>query len=445
MKLPSLDPTTAFVTVVATPLLYLVLKRIVIALKHLARYIIDWLMFALSRTVIHSMSARISLRQYCRNQLASHQTRFLQVPGSGDVTLETDRIFVPLTLEMRGVRDRTFSHRDILEAGHRLRVVGDPGSGKSSLVKRILRDSCRQALAAPGKSRLPIMIELKSFVPPGGPMTSEELGSWAYNEVRRSVIVTRVYEMGTCFDNYVASTGILVLLDGLDEVASNTYLRTAEALQSLSRRLQAEGPNNAIILTTRTQFHQQVRDQFVNDLPPTLTVRSFKPSEIYEFLTRWPFESNNNEIVARIYGDLTDKPTLREMCSNPLVLAMYVANDQTGDQTDLPDTRTAFYSKITEELLVARRARQLGSTARTSLREQRESILGRLAFEHLTDPKQAPNSLRWDQALRVVAELLHLEDSDDAEEYLRVLANETGLIREEQQRRIVSVHTPDLL
>ncbi|MDQ6949717.1 MAG: NACHT domain-containing protein, partial [Actinomycetota bacterium] len=269
---------------------------------------------------------------------------------------------------MRGVGDRTFSLGDLLEAGSRIRIVGDPGSGKSSLVKRLLRDCCREGVSDPKSARIPIIMELKSFVPPED-LGNERIAEWALGELRRTVIATPVFEMGECFDNYLGTTGLLVMLDGLDEVASDAYQRTSEAVRSLSRSLQALSPNNVVILTMRTQFHQQVRDHFSEEFPPTLHIRAFKPSEIYDFLTRWPFGSDARESVSRIYSDLTDKPTVREMCTNPLVLAMYVANDQVSDRTDLPDTRTAFYGKVTEELLVARRARQLGTTARTSLRE----------------------------------------------------------------------------
>ena len=56
-----------------------------------------------------------------------------------------------------------------------------------------------------------------------------------------------------------------------------------------------------------------------------MTLKSFSPSDIYEFLTRWPFKTKKTLHITRIYNELTDRPTLREMCTNPLILAMYVA------------------------------------------------------------------------------------------------------------------------
>jgi len=315
-----------------------------------------------------------------------------------------------------------------------VRVVGDPGSGKSSLVKRIFRDACRTAMWEAKDTRLPIIVELKRFTPPKTATEEPELASWAVNELRSTVTAVEGYAMGELFDSYISNNGLLVLLDGLDEVSSEAYERTATALRALSRRLEHASSENAIILTMRTQFHQQVRDDFADDFPPTLYIRAFSPGEIYTFLNRWPFRHNKARAITRIYSDLTDRPTLREMCSNPLVLAMYVSNDQSSDATNTPDTRTAFYSQVVEELLVARRSRQLGLAARSTLREQREAILGRLAYQNLTDANRPPNSLSWREALEVVSDVYGCDHSDVAERYFRELARDTGIISEERER-----------
>jgi predicted NACHT family NTPase len=346
--------------------------------------------------------------------------------------LKTDDIFVTLTLEYGGNREGRFSHRDLLTAGDRLRIVGDPGSGKSSLVKRVFRDACAEGIHNSRKARIPIMLELKEWDPPRTKVGAEALGKWALDDLRARVAAVKGYEMEEFFNSYVATVGVLVLLDGLDEVSGSAFDRAANAIIGLSRQLELLSPNNVIVLTMRTQFHRQVSDRFTDHFPPTLYIRSFTPPEIYDFLTRWPFRDNQEATIARIYSDLTDRPTLRDMCSNPLILSMYVANDQSSESFGLPETRTEFYSKVTEELLIARRARQLGSTAaRSTLRNQREAILGRLAFDNLADRNQPANSLRWDHALKVVSEVIQSDDMDLSEAHLRELSKETGLVTEE--------------
>jgi hypothetical protein len=426
------DPLTALVTTVLLPTCWLLFRLLARAIKKWATYSFEGMLWILSRTIMHRFSASISMRQYCRKQLGTERSKYLPVPGS-DVLLRTDDIFVPLTLEYGGNREGKFSHRDLLNAGDRLRIVGDPGSGKSSLVKKLFRDACSEGLRKPRKSRLPVVVELKELEPPNDKAGEEALGKWALAELRRRVVETKGYKPEELFDSYAITTGLLVLLDGLDEVSSSAYDKMTNAIVGLSHELERLSSSNAVVLTMRTQFHRQISDHFTNDFPPTLYIRPFTPPEIYDFLSRWPFKDSPEDPITRIYSDLTDRPTLREMCSNPLVLSMYVANDQGSDPFDLPETRTEFYSKVTEELLVARRARQMGSTkARSVLREQREAILGKLALDHLSDPYEPANSLPWDRGLKVVADVLQTDDLDVAEQRFRELARETGLVTEER-------------
>jgi hypothetical protein len=244
-----------------------------------------------------------------------------------------------------------------------------------------------------------------------------------------------VYNIEKCFDIYANKSGLFIILDGLDEVSTGSYPRVATALNALAVRLQELGENNVVLLTMRTQFHQQTKVDFEGTFPTVLAVKRFSPSDIYEFLTRWQFNTSTQmESVVRIFNDLSDRPTLREMCTNPLVLSMYVAQDQIGGQQFAPDSRTEFYSKVAEELLIRRRGKQIGAVeSQTIVREQRQRILGRVALEHLSDETQSANHLKWDDAVRVVREVAGLERKPDAEKYLRELAKETGLIGEEQE------------
>jgi hypothetical protein len=347
------------------------------------------------------------------------------------VALDVDEVFVPLTLELGG-RNKTFTNSNLLEAGSRLVVVGDPGCGKSTLIKRLFRDTCQDTLNSPSHGRLPIRAELKSLAPPTANVNNADAGDWLLQQLKRSVSQIEGFEMSRLFDAWVTDAGLLILLDGLDEVASERYSSVANEIRGLSRRLAELSSNNVVVLTMRMQFHQQVRHELEQSYPLTLYVRPFLPNEIFTFLNRWPFGEDRKQNANRIYSELTDRPTLREMCSNPLVLAMYVENDYESEGTDAPDTRTQFYDKVVTELLIKRRRRQEVATGRAvSLRSQREQILGELALQNLLDPDQPANSLGWSAAIPIVQSVWNC-DASDAEGRLRELASETGLISEER-------------
>ena len=63
--------------------------------------------------------------------------------------------------------------------------------------------------------------------------------------------------MEECFDTYAENTGLFVLLDGLDEVSTSDYARVQSAIIGLSQRLSQMSERSIIVLTMRTQFHQQ--------------------------------------------------------------------------------------------------------------------------------------------------------------------------------------------
>jgi len=418
------DPWTAVVTLVIAPVVYVVLRTIGRHLKVLGKFATEGLLYAASRLFMRSLSARISLRKYCSMVLSS--TRYVHVPSRADVAIEIDQIYVTLSLDRHDGGEQAFNHTDLFAAGNRIRVVGDPGSGKSSLIRRLLRDAARQAIDAPTKSRFPVLFELANIDIPDD-VPSSTLGKWLLERIRSQASEADVYGIAECFDAYAGTSGVLLLLDGLDEISTAQYERAQAAITQLSDLLAKKTEHNTVVLTTRVQFHQQIRRAYTSTFPAVLFLKPFTPTDIYDFLTRWPFAPDGRLKISRIYAELTDRPTLRELCGNPLMLSMYVAEAQEQAHEVIPDSRTEFYATIAEELLIARRARQTGpQIARQSLRQTREHLLGKLALDHILDPRQPENSLSWRAGVDAVSEIMNVT-GDEAERKFEELSKETGL------------------
>jgi hypothetical protein len=178
--LPSfdLDLRTFFLTAVLLPLLYFFVKLVVRYLKELGGYAIEGVLYWATRAIKHSLAGALTLRRYARLQLAG-QSGYLYIPSRGDVKVEIDRVFVTLTLERQGGPKSQYTHADLLEVGNRLRIIGDPGSGKSSLVKRLFRDACLDAIAHPRRSRLPMLLELKTLKLGARRLGEKQLGDFS--------------------------------------------------------------------------------------------------------------------------------------------------------------------------------------------------------------------------------------------------------------------------
>lgn len=426
--LPGIAATTASLLV---GLLAWFTRRV---LKNNRGAVLDALYWITGRFITRSTQRYVNARRYFHNCLQSSVSSHLPVPGRVGIGLNIDESFVNLTLDRGLVSSRTYTHMNILDAGSRLIIVGDPGSGKSTLVKRILRDECRLGTSRPAEARLPIIVRLSQFIPPALPLSAEEMTDWAISELRKQVAQVPGYKMEQLFESYSQRSGLMVLLDGLDEVSTPNFGNVARAVVSLDQRLSALGPRNVIVMTMRQSFYDQVGSHFIDSFAQILRVKSFTANEVYEFLTRWPFDRHaRTHRINEIYGELAEHPNLRDMCTNPLVLAMYVANYESVEANDLPDTRTEFYSKIAHELLVARRSRQASSrTARSVLERQREHILGSIALANLLESEAPSNRISIDRAIETVKDILDSSSDEHAERSLNQIASETGLIVEEQ-------------
>ncbi len=401
--------------------------------KQYVVYLLDALFYRFGRFFFRRMAIGATLKRYATIQLSRADTRYLQVPGG--TPLEVDRIFVPLNLASG---DEKITDSSLLNfarrSGGRLRILGDPGSGKSSLSKKLYRSICLEVTVKDsGVRTLPILLELKTLNPPSELLHEPQLGDWLLEQLKAAVVGVEGFDTEGLFRVFLTDAGLTIFLDGLDEVSTANYPKMMMAINGLAGRLSQKSSSSVILLTMRTQFHTLVRADLERAYPAVLTIAPFTPGDIFEFLSRYPFGTRRTDKVSRIYADLTDRPTLREMCRNPLVLSMYVAHDQAGASGGVPDSRTAFYSTVSDELLVARRSRQMGTTARTTLREQREAILGHLALENLLNAEEPANHISYRDLCSIIGQVYRTSNPMDIEERLHEIVRDTGILNFERE------------
>jgi hypothetical protein len=402
-------------------------------------YVLGTLKLGLGRYVSSKLANQLGVRKYVKKCLSTFPTHLI-IPSVDNARISIDSAYVNLSLS--GAAVQRVSDESLLagQLGSVL-IFGEPGSGKSSLTKKIYRRSCVQAYTAPASSRLPLHFELRRCKWTEFDVAGEtSAGEWFYQQLMSHASdVKGLHNPSFVVQSTANKRGLIVLLDGLDEIPENRIHLATEAIIDVTKRLRGMSTETMVITTARTQLRGGLARDFLESVEAIYSLEPFTPSDIFEFLRKWPYQKDSLDQTQRIFTTIHEHRTLAEMCTNPLILSMYVAQDQRYTNSEnlgsvrLPDTRTEFYSSVIAELLLHRRAQQLGKgQGGLDSRRQREELLGSIALDHLYRSDDPANSISWVKAVATARSLIGLSSDHTAEAYLRALALETGIFSEER-------------
>jgi len=396
-------------------------------------YVAGSIRLAVTRRVRPRLAARIAVRTYADVTLKNF-TRHMPIPSRGRSTLDIERAYIRLSLS--ATLDRRVDDEVLLTAKGGVLVFGEPGSGKSSLTRKLHREALKQAYLRPMRSRLPLHLEL-------GKLRWDDLPSDRHDQIfwflailkERIARVKRVNQPGFVFDAFGKGPGFFITLDGLDEVPSDKVAVVQRALVATIETLTLESPETAVIVTARSQMRAVLARAFVERFGEVLTVTPFTPADVFAFLRRWEFPPKRRLAeVHRIFDHLRNNATLSEMCTNPLVLAMYVAEDElhteaAGSAVRLADTRAKFYDQVVGEFLFFRRQEQHSPTSSgMRLLVTRQELLGQIALDHLMYSDDPANVVSLARATRIAQRHWELDHPGQAAARLEQLAVDSGLV-----------------
>jgi WD40 repeat protein/transcriptional regulator with XRE-family HTH domain len=220
--------------------------------------------------------------------------------------------FTDLARPDRGVRDDLAGELLTLlraDQGRFLLVLGDPGQGKTFVVREVAR-----RIAAEAPHLVPILIELRDL---DRAQSVDQLVAAHLTAFGEELIDLRAF-------HYMLRQGRIVLLfDGFDELATRvTYDRAADHLATLLEAMQDQAK---ILVTSRGQHFQSAAQVFtalgerVGLLPQrrVLSIAGFSPTQIRSYLVnRYGSESAADERL-RLIGELED---LLGLAQNPRML-----------------------------------------------------------------------------------------------------------------------------
>lgn len=400
------------------------------------QYILGNIKLSVGRRFSPILARQFGLRSYASRSLASFPAH-LAVPSVDRLRLELDKAYIRLSLAaapQRRMQDATLLSPDAASA----LIFGEPGSGKSSLTRKLFREACMQAYLRPYQNRLPVHLELRT-VPWSSMLESEESPEvWLLRVIETAVTSLKgVHAPEFLYQAFQSGPGVIVFLDGLDEIPSAHLYPATSAIEAAVKALRQHSTSSMVVVTSRTQLRGLLPRAFINAFRQVLTVEPFTPADVFSFLRRWPFSGARLVESQRIFQRLRENASLMEMCSNPLVLSMYVAQDQrfsdVASLERLPDRRTEFYGEVIGELLFFRREEQLGrAVAGGQLRRDREQLLGAIALDHLAKTDDPANSVSFHRAVALTRRHFGLSTDAEAAAELVKLSIDTGLFTEER-------------
>lgn len=241
----------------------------------------------------------------------------------------------------------------VLERETRIAILADPGSGKSTLVKRLAvayaseQHRGKVADGLPDSGWLPLFIRCRT------------LGGDATKTIR--TILSQIPERGEfpevadAFEDLITSslrTGkVLLLIDGLDEIASAKD-RMSFALQL--RTFAATYPNVAMVLTSRKAGFRVVGGA-VSNICTWFGLDDFDDDDINAMTLAWHStvigESEKTGREAQALAEtIISTDRVRRLARNPLLLTtLLLVKRWVGD---LPRKRPILYEKAIEVLLM---------------------------------------------------------------------------------------------
>lgn len=266
---------------------------------------------------------------------------------------ETDRSSTALKFDIprrfRPIRANSGeTEADLLSRNQHIVLLGDPGAGKSTTLKRIARSLLTQGSSDPDGFQYPILVVLRDLRPD---MTlveaiSDRIGIVApVGDAARlepsvsppNQIIPVKWSLATTLHFILDTSHAVVLLDGLDEIAPEMRRRIIAESEAIGRHLD----QGKLILTCRSGAYQQQISGF-----DILEICPLTPEQIKEIVTLWL----TPPLAMRFLDELKSLP-FQNLCARPLMLCQLLV--QFGRYNGFPEQPAEVYRRSVRLMLEA--------------------------------------------------------------------------------------------
>ncbi len=367
-------------------------------------------------------------------------------------------------------RDRRMPVLEAISRWSYLVLLGDPGSGKSTLINFITACLAGDWLGHPQVNRsrlgdawqlprlLPIRVVLRDYAA-RGLIRGRTLWQFIADEMARIPL-----EDGTAADfapflyDHLKHEGGILLLDGLDEVPEAQQRR--EKLKAAVEAFRIAFPKCRIVVTSRPYAYEKPEWQLtgfeVRYLAP------FSEEQIDTFIERWytylghkdpALGPDTADLYARQLKHALDKnPRLSELAPNPLLLTLMASLHRWREGGALPERRQELYEEIIKLLIdlwqrPKLRFDQAGNPVGEEYdvfwelgiaQEDLRKALEKLAYEaHRDQPVlQGTHDIPADRVAGVLYDVSSTKERISIDRVIRYITYRTGILIEREQARI---------
>ncbi|HLZ72868.1 MAG TPA: TGS domain-containing protein [Dehalococcoidia bacterium] len=299
----------------------------------------------------------------------------------------TARLLQPRSLLLPAARAGSSDLQELIAENHRLVVIGEGGSGKTTALLEATRRAA-QALSETPSAPIPVFAPLRAWRPEQD-LVDLVGESMAVHGLRRSR--DAVLEL-------LQSGRLLLLLDGVNEIADTILDRVALLeLDSIARRF----PGCGLVISTR---QHRASTQFTE--LPVAALQPLRPHLVLQYITQYAGSAERAEAIFRSLGGRDraawlESGSLVSLARSPLMLNVIISQELTGGGTLRPARAAVIEAYVRQ---VFRVDVQRGSHLAP---EVKEALLAAVAYAATLSERTGPLA-RGDLAQMVVEALTEL-------------------------------------
>lgn len=219
-------------------------------------------------------------------------------------------------------RIETTSTTKLFENRNYITLIGNAGSGKSTIVKYLFTNCFKE------KYKIPIKLELRYLNEHEG-----RLNDYIFNEIFH---FQKLGFSDDIIDRMLSSGEFIFFLDGYDEISSKIKDKTTQDIDSFIKKYS----KNNYLLTSRPYTDIETLPLFQN-----FFVSELNKVEIISFVKK-QIPKQDSELAKKIINAIhkNENTSYQAYLRNPLLLSMFILTFQS--YSDVPQKRSDFYDQV---------------------------------------------------------------------------------------------------